>query len=66
MKKKGIGIHGHRGTWYVIASTYYNDEVVFLLEHETFGEDSAHLIVNGNLDIILEDVYNGFDDLNDL
>lgn len=41
-------------------------EKVFLLEHETYGDEAACLIVNENLEIILEDVWNGFDDLEDL
>jgi hypothetical protein len=63
MKKDGIKANGHRGTWYVISERIYNGEKVYLLEHETYGEDAPHIIVNGDGDIVLEDVHNGFDDL---
>lgn len=66
MQKENIKIEGHIGTWYVIDETKCKGERVFLLEHETFGDEAACLIVNEKLEIILEDVWNGFDDLEDL
>lgn len=59
----GLKVEGHKGTWYVIAMQYYKGERVYLLEHETYGDGSACLIVNGNLNIICDDVWNGFLDL---
>ena len=59
-----IKIEGHRGRWYVIDSMSHNEYgEIFLLEHETYGDMAACLIVNGDGEIILDDVYNGFDDL---
>lgn len=66
MQKDKIKITGHIGTWYVIDETIWKGEKVFLLEHETYGDEAACLIVNEKLEIILEDVWNGFDDLEDL
>lgn len=66
MQKENIKIKGHIGTWYVIDETEWKGERVFLLEHETFGDEAACLIVNEKLEIILENVWNGFDDLEDL
>lgn len=66
MQKENIKIEGHIGTWYVIDETEWKGERAFLLEHETFGDEAACLIVNEKLKIILEDVWNGFDDLEDL
>lgn len=66
MKKDNIKIEGHRGKWYVIDETIYHGETVYLLEHETYGDESACLIVNEKLEIILDDVWNGFSDLDDL
>lgn len=63
MQKENIKIKGHIGTWYVIDETEWNGEKLFLLEHETYGDEAACLIVNEKLEIILEDVWNGFDDL---
>ena len=70
-----IRITGHVGTWYVIADgwyTYTPDENgvpkthrvhCFLLEHEQYGDMAAGLIVDPSGAVILDDVYNGFDDL---
>lgn len=38
---------------------------LFLLESELYGEDAAGLIVNDEKQIVMEDVWNGFDDLED-
>jgi hypothetical protein len=64
--KTNIKINGHIGTWYVIGGKEYKCKKVYLLEHETYGEDAAHIIVDENLNIVLEDVYNGFADLEEL
>lgn len=60
--REGIKIAGHRGTWYVIDERDYDGETLYLLEHETYGDEAACLIVNSDKDVILEDVWNGFDD----
>ena len=64
MKEDGIVINGHRGTWHVIDHTTcdrYGD--VYLLEHETYGDEAAELIVTSDYTVIVDDVWNGFDDL---
>lgn len=66
MKNENIKIVGYRGTWYVIDEKTVKGEKLFLLEHETYGDEAASLIVNKNLEVILDDVYNGFSDLDDL
>ena len=71
----GIRIDGHVGTWYVISDGWYDytpDEDgepktyhvhCFLLEHEEYGDEAACLIVNEEGSILMDDVWNGFDDL---
>lgn len=66
MPKDGIKVKGHIGTWYVIDEDYHNGKKVFLLEHEQYGEDAAALIVDQDLNVIMDDVWNGFSDLNNL
>jgi len=63
MKKDGIKIEGHVGKWYVIDETYFKSKKVFLLEHETYGDEAACLIVDDKLNVVLDDVHNGFGDL---
>jgi hypothetical protein len=62
-ESKGIKIEGHRGKWYVIDTTINNTIKCFLLEHETYGDEAACLIVRDDGSIIVDDVWNGFDDL---
>ena len=73
----GIEIAGHEGTWYVIDEGDFQitpdvdgkpetlTAHLFLLESELYGEDAAGLIVTDEKQIVMEDVWNGFDDLED-
>lgn len=63
IKKEGLKVEGHKGTWYVIDEGYYKGKRVYLLEHEQYGEDAACLIVNKDLEILMDDVWNGLEDL---
>jgi hypothetical protein len=74
----GIEIAGHEGTWYIIDEGDFQitpdvdgkpetlTAHLFLLESELYGEDAAGLIVNDEKQIVMEDVWNGFDDLEDV
>ena len=62
-KKTGIEVIGHTGTWYVVDETVINDTTYFLLEHEQHGDMAACIIVDVYKNIVIEDVWNGFDDL---
>lgn len=59
---ENVTIEGHKGTWYLIDATIYNGVQYKLWESENFGEDAAAIITSEN-GIVLEDVWNGFDDL---
>jgi len=63
MQKDGIKVEGHIGTWYVIDESYYRGKKVYLLEHEEHGDEAASVIIYENLNIVMEDVRNGFSDL---
>ncbi len=71
-----IRVEGHRGTWHVIDEGWFSwtedtsfgeakttRAHLFLLEHNTWGDEPPSVIVNQNGALVLEDVYNGFDDL---
>lgn len=66
MKRDGLKIEGHIGKWCVIDETVWNGEKVYLLEREIYGYEAACLIVNEKLEIILDGVWNGFADLEDI
>lgn len=58
-----IKIEGHKGTWYIIDTMSHKGIKVHLLEHETYGDEAACLIVDNHGQIILDEVWNGFEDL---
>lgn len=66
MKREGLKIKGHVGRWYVVEEGYHLGPKIYLVESESYGNDAAHLIVDGDLNIILDDVWNGFLDLDDM
>ena len=57
-----ITIKGHYGKWFVVSTETHNGRTLFELEHETHGDSAAHLIVDCHGVIVLEDVWNSFDD----
>lgn len=65
MKKHNIKVEGYSGTRRVIDSFIFMGDDVYLLENE-IGADDACLIVDDELCVISDDVYNGFDDLYDM
>ena len=52
-----ITIEGHSGTWYVIDVTNRYGKEIFLLEHEDYGDEAAHLAVDSNGTVLCEDIY---------
>lgn len=61
----GIEIQGWIGTWYTIDTQVTNHTLYLLLEHEEYGDETEHLIIDHTGNFILDEVYNGFDDLDD-
>lgn len=60
---KDIRIKGYIGKWYVIETKQYSGKDLFLLEHQTYGGDAACIIVDSDGKVILDETYNGFEDL---
>jgi hypothetical protein len=61
----GMKIEGHLGTWYILDSKEVTDGQYYLMESEQHGEDAAHIIIDDNGKIIMDDVFNGWADLED-
>ena len=57
-----IYVKDYKGTWYVIDEMETGGEMLYLLEHEEFGDEVPCVIVNANGKLILENVWNGFED----
>lgn len=51
-------IEGHIGTWYGIDEMEFEGETFYLLEHEEYGDEAAHLIVNENMEVVIDDSWN--------
>ena len=60
---ENIRIEGRMGAWYAIdEQDTERHGLIFLLEHEMYGDDAACLIVDKDGKLLLDDVWNGFDD----
>lgn len=59
---QGLAVAGHIGTWHVIDETMVEDKAFFLLEHDTYGDEAASIIVDAKGKLVLDEIYNGFDD----
>lgn len=57
-----IKVEGHKGTWYVIETNVIEGRSLFLLEHEEYGDEAACIIVDEHGKLVMDDVWNGFDD----
>lgn len=60
-----IIVKGHVGTWYTIETQITDGILYLLLEHEAYGDETACVIIDIDGNLILEDVWNGFDDLDE-
>ena len=67
MKKNNIKLKGIYGTFYVISDTVMDIKGtlkrVYLLESEVWGDEVPCIIIDGDYNVIMDNVYNGFDDL---
>jgi len=62
MMIKNIHLEGHVGTFYAIdQDTIYGNNLL-LLESEQYGDETACVITDTDFKVVLEDVWNGFDD----
>ena len=62
MEKEQIRIKGHIGTWYVVASMLHIGKPIYLLEHEKYGDEAQHLIIDKDKNILADEWEHGFDD----
>ncbi|MGF6990429.1 hypothetical protein M2150_001690 [Lachnospiraceae bacterium PM6-15] len=66
MQNMDIKVEGHRGKWYSIDTMFDKDgEMLFLMEHSTYGDEAPGIIIDKDFNLIAEDIWNGFDDLED-
>lgn len=63
--RDGIVLEGYEGTWYVIDEAYIGGQELYLLESEQEGDELPGIIVDEDLHVIMDDAWNGFDDLDE-
>lgn len=63
MEKDNLEIKGYIGRWHVIEESFFKGTKVYLLEHSTYGDEAPGLWVDEDLNVIVDDVYNGVLDL---
>ena len=63
-KSDNIKVKTNNGKWYVIDTNFYWDEnrTLYLIEHQTYGDETEHLIIDEDGEVVQGDVWNGFDD----
>ena len=69
MKRDRIKMDGWIGKWYIIDEKMIDGEMLYLLEHETYGDETEHLIAayrDNEWVLVLEDVWNGWLDLDEM
>lgn len=62
MDSKGIEVEGHEGTWHPVDVQEVNGRQFFLLEHDTYGDSVAKVIIDDDGTLFAEDLWNGFDE----
>lgn len=63
MNKSKIKIAGHIGTWSAIEEVIYKGKTIYLMEHDFYGDEAAMLIIDEDNNIVADEIWNGFDDL---
>lgn len=57
-RKEGIKVDGHTGTWYEIDKR----NGMYLMESEQWGDEAACLIINEDNELLMDDIWNGWED----
>lgn len=58
-----VKVEGHRGTWYVIDTLYFDAKPYFLLEHNTYGDEADCIAVDENGKLVLDEITGGTDEI---
>ena len=62
MDTSGLAVAGHIGTWLTIGHMEVDGHTFWLMEHDTYGDDAACIIVDDHGKLSLANVYDGFDE----
>ncbi len=62
METQGLSVPCHIGTWHTIDHMEVDGHTFWLMEHDTYGDEAACIIVDEHGKLSLTEVYNGFDE----
>ena len=62
MDTSGLAVAGHIGTWHTIDHMEVDGHTFWLMEHDTYGDEAACIIVDDHGKLSLTNVYDGFDE----
>ena len=62
MDTSGLAVAGHVGTWHTIDHKEVDGHTFWLMEHDTYGDDAACIIVDNHGKLSLANIYDGFDE----
>lgn len=57
----GLEIAGHVGTWHTIDNAMVDGHMFWLMEHDTYGDRAACIILDDQGNPVLSNIYDGFD-----
>jgi len=64
-KKQGIKINGMTNKWSAIENNNYNGHTLYLMENDTYGDETEYVIIDEDNHIVIDSVYNGWLDLDE-
>lgn len=62
MDTSGLAVPGHIGTWHTIDSKEIDGHTFYLMEHDTYGDGTACIIIDERGRLALSNIYDGFDE----
>lgn len=64
-KKQHIKIENMKNRWSAVENNKYNGHTLYLMENDTYGDETEYLIIDEDNFIVLDNVYNGWLDLDE-
>lgn len=56
-----LEVEGHSGTWHTVEAREIMDEMFYRMEHDTYGDSVAGILVNADGKLVAQDLEHGFD-----
>ncbi|XBX04478.1 YodL domain-containing protein [Enterocloster clostridioformis] len=56
-----LEVEGHSGTWHTVEAREIMNEMFYRMEHDTYGDSVAGILVNAEGELVAQDLEHGFD-----